>query len=79
MLGITGLFVFSLALYPMIGKSYFPRTDPSQFVISVKAPSGTRLEITDQLVGQVEDTRPLGRASARSQNHRLEYRHHAWL
>jgi multidrug efflux pump subunit AcrB len=41
-LGITGLFVFSLALYPMIGKAYFPRTDPSQFVISVKAPTGTR-------------------------------------
>ena len=54
-LGITGLFLLSLALYPMIGKSYFPRTDPSQFVISVKAPSGTRLELTDQLVGQVED------------------------
>jgi multidrug efflux pump subunit AcrB len=53
-LGITGLFVFSLALYPMIGKSYFPRTDPSQFVMSVKAPSGTRLEITEQLIGQVE-------------------------
>jgi multidrug efflux pump subunit AcrB len=53
--GITGLFVLSLALYPMIGKSYFPRTDPSQFVINVKAPSGTRLELTDKLIGQVED------------------------
>jgi len=54
-IGITGLFVFSLALYPLIGQAYFPRSDPSQFVISVKAPSGTRLELTDQLVGQVED------------------------
>ncbi len=55
-LGITGLFVFSLALYPMIGKAYFPRTDPSQFVISVKAPSGTRLELTEQAwSGRVED------------------------
>ena len=53
-LGITGLFVLSLALYPMIGKSYFPRTDPSQFVISMKAPSGTRLELTEDLVGKVE-------------------------
>lgn len=53
--GITGLFVFSLALYPMIGKSYFPRTDPGQFVISVKAPSGTRLELTEKAVAQVED------------------------
>jgi multidrug efflux pump subunit AcrB len=54
-LGITGLFVLSLALYPVLGKSYFPRTDPSQFVVSVKAPSGTRLEITEKLIGQVED------------------------
>jgi HAE1 family hydrophobic/amphiphilic exporter-1 len=53
--GITGLFVLSLALYPLIGKAYFPRTDPSQFVVSVKAPSGTRLELTDHLVAQVED------------------------
>ena len=54
-LGITGIFILSLGLYPLIGKAYFPRTDPGQFVISVKAPSGTRLELTDQLVGQVED------------------------
>jgi hydrophobic/amphiphilic exporter-1 (mainly G- bacteria), HAE1 family len=54
-LGITGIFVLSLALYPLIGKAYFPRTDPGQFVISLKAPSGTRLELTDQLVGRVED------------------------
>ncbi len=51
---ITGLFIASLGLFPLIGKSYFPRTDPSQFLINVKAPSGTRLELTDQLVGQVE-------------------------
>jgi multidrug efflux pump subunit AcrB len=52
---ITCTFVVSLLLYPLIGKSYFPRTDPSQFVINVKAPSGTRIELTDKLVGQVED------------------------
>jgi multidrug efflux pump subunit AcrB len=52
---ILGLFVLSLSLYPLVGKSYFPRTDPSQFVINLKAPSGTRLELTDKLVGQVED------------------------
>jgi multidrug efflux pump subunit AcrB len=53
-LGITGLFVLSIALYPMIGKSYFPRTDPGQFVVSMKAPSGTRLELTEDLVEKVE-------------------------
>jgi multidrug efflux pump subunit AcrB len=53
-LGITGLFVLSLALYPLIGKAYFPRTDPGQFVINLKAPTGTRIERTDQLVERVE-------------------------
>jgi HAE1 family hydrophobic/amphiphilic exporter-1 len=53
-LGITGIFILSLGLYPLVGKSYFPRTDPAQFVINLKAPTGTRLEITDQVVNQVE-------------------------
>jgi len=53
-LGITGIFVLSLGLYPLIGEAYFPRTDPGQFVINLKAPTGTRIENTDQLVQQVE-------------------------
>ena len=53
-LGITGLFLFSLALYPLIGKAYFPRTDPGQFIINLKAPTGTRIERTDQLIERVE-------------------------
>ena len=52
--GITGIFILSLGLYPFVGRAYFPRTDPSQFVINLKAPTGTRLEVTDKLVGQVE-------------------------
>ena len=54
-LSILGIFLVSLAIYPFIGKAFFPRTDPSQFVINVKAPSGTRLELTNELVGQVEE------------------------
>ena len=27
-----------------LGRAYFPRTDPGQFVINVKMPSGTRIE-----------------------------------
>lgn len=53
-LGISGLFLLSLALYPLVGKAYFPRTDPGQFVLNLKAPTGTRIESTDQLVSQVE-------------------------
>jgi len=54
-LGITGIFILSLGLYPFIGEAYFPRTDPGQFVINLKAATGTRIELTDQLVQQVEE------------------------
>lgn len=43
------------ALLPLVQISYFPRTDPGQFVINLKAPSGTRLEDTTALIGKVED------------------------
>jgi multidrug efflux pump subunit AcrB len=53
--GLAGVSVLCLGLYPLLGVAYFPRTDPGQFVISVKAPSGTRVEATEQYVQQVED------------------------
>ncbi|HZI33415.1 MAG TPA: efflux RND transporter permease subunit, partial [Candidatus Binatia bacterium] len=43
-LGLLGVSGLSLGLYPLVGVSYFPKTDPGQFVINVKAPTGTRLE-----------------------------------
>ncbi len=45
----------SFLLYPLLGVAFFPRTDAGQFVINLKAPSGTRLEITSQEVEKVED------------------------
>lgn len=51
---ILGLFAVSLVLYPLIGTAYFPRTDPGQFVINLKAPTGTRIENTEKLIAQVE-------------------------
>ncbi len=53
-IGITGVFILSLGFFPFIGKAYFPRTDPGQFVINLKAPTGTRLENTDKIITQVE-------------------------
>src|SRR5271165_3358351 len=50
----AGILVVFVLCFPSLGKSYFPRTDPGQFVINVKAPSGTRLELTDQYIAQVE-------------------------
>jgi multidrug efflux pump subunit AcrB len=48
-------FVLSLGLYPLIGLAFFPRTDAGQFTISLKAPTGTRIELTNEYVAKVED------------------------
>jgi HAE1 family hydrophobic/amphiphilic exporter-1 len=53
--GLAGISLLTLSLYPALGVSFFPRTDPGQFVINMKAPPGTRLEITNQYVNRVED------------------------
>ncbi len=53
-LSVAGVFLVSLSLYPLLGISFFPRTDPGQFVINLKAPTGTRIELTDQYVRRVE-------------------------
>jgi HAE1 family hydrophobic/amphiphilic exporter-1 len=53
--GLVGVSLLSFALYPLLGIAFFPRTDPGQFVINVKAPSGTRIEVSEQYIKQVED------------------------
>jgi HAE1 family hydrophobic/amphiphilic exporter-1 len=54
-LGFLALFLLSFLLYPLVGLSFFPRTDAGQFVINVKAPTGTRLEVTESYVKKVEN------------------------
>jgi multidrug efflux pump subunit AcrB len=55
-LGAFGVvFVLTLGLFPLIGLSFFPRTDAGQFVINLKAPTGTRLAVTNNEVAKVED------------------------
>src|SRR5258707_48596 len=53
--GLAGFSLLSLSLYPALGVSLFPRTDPGQFVINMKAPPGSRLEVTNEYVKRVED------------------------
>lgn len=48
-------FFASFVLIPFVGVSFFPRTDAGQFVINVKAPTGTRIELTNDYVKRVED------------------------
>jgi multidrug efflux pump subunit AcrB len=52
--GILGVCLLSFSLFPALGVSFFPRTDPGQFVLNLKAPSGTRLELTEDYVQRVE-------------------------
>lgn len=52
---LSGAFVASLAIYPLVGLAFFPRTDAGQFTINLKVPTGTRLEVTEQYVAKVED------------------------
>jgi HAE1 family hydrophobic/amphiphilic exporter-1 len=53
--GLVGISLLSFSLYPLMGVAFFPRTDPGQFVINVKAPSGTRIEVSEQYIKRVED------------------------
>jgi hydrophobic/amphiphilic exporter-1 (mainly G- bacteria), HAE1 family len=54
-LALTGVFLASLAIYPLTGLAFFPKTDAGQFTINLKVPTGTRIEITDEYVAKVED------------------------
>lgn len=47
-------FAASLSLAPSLGLSFFPRTDAGMFVINVKAPSGSRISVTENEVAKVE-------------------------
>jgi multidrug efflux pump subunit AcrB len=53
--GFAVFVILSFLLSPFLGRAYFPRTDPGQFVINVKAPTGTRVELTDQYIARVEE------------------------
>jgi len=51
---LMGVFVLSLALGPLLGVSFFPRTDAGQFTINLKAPTGARIELTNDYVAKIE-------------------------
>jgi len=54
-LGLTGVSLLCFSMYPLLGVSFFPRTDPGQFVINLKAPTGSRIELTESYVKKLED------------------------
>jgi multidrug efflux pump subunit AcrB len=52
---ILGLCGASLLLLSGVDLAFFPRTDAGQFVINIKAASGTRIEVTEAEVRRVEE------------------------
>ena len=51
----AGMALLLAVTLPFLGRAYFPRTDPGQFVINVRMPSGSRIEVSDQYIARVED------------------------
>jgi multidrug efflux pump subunit AcrB len=51
---LGGVTLIIVVMFPFLGRAYFPRTDPGQFVINVRMPSGTRLEDSDRYIARVE-------------------------
>ncbi len=48
------LFLLTLVPFSFLGRELFPRLDQGQFTIFVRAPSGTRIETTEAILGGVE-------------------------
>ncbi len=51
----AGVVLLLLVTLPFMGRAYFPRTDPGQFIINVRMPSGTRLEVGNEYIAKVEN------------------------
>ena len=47
--------------FPLLDFSFFPRTDPGQFMMNLKLPSGTRIGLTEEEVAKVEGSGPARR------------------
>ena len=55
-LSLAGLtFIGALALFPLVGVSFFPKAEKPQLRITVSLPKGSNLDATDQAVTYVEE------------------------
>ncbi|HVX56622.1 MAG TPA: efflux RND transporter permease subunit, partial [Candidatus Saccharimonadales bacterium] len=52
---LGGCLVLLVVSFPFLGRAYFPRTDPGQFIINLRMPAGTRLEVSNDYVAKVEN------------------------
>jgi multidrug efflux pump subunit AcrB len=53
---VTALFIVSMLGARLIGTELFPRTDAGQFIVNLRTPPGSRIEVTEGLAKEVEAT-----------------------
>lgn len=53
--GFAIVFLGTIGLSPFLGLAFFPQTDAGQFVVTFKAPSGTKLSATEEETAKLED------------------------
>ena len=60
--GIFGIiFIYATVSAPRNGMEFFPPSEPQEFVLNIKAPVGTTLQVSDKYVNDLEDiVRPYG-------------------
>jgi multidrug efflux pump subunit AcrB len=52
---LIGIFVvFSVSLAPMLNRQFFPSSDRNQFIVELKLPEGTHLDVTEAMTGKLE-------------------------
>ncbi len=54
LIGAVTAFIISLALFPLVGVSFFPKAEKPQFIININTPEGTTIEQTEKIARQVE-------------------------
>ena len=52
---LAGNVLLLAVLFPFLGRAYFPRTDPGQFIINVHMPAGSRLSVSNDYIARVEN------------------------
>ncbi|MHB8418451.1 MAG: efflux RND transporter permease subunit [Myxococcales bacterium] len=56
LLAVLAGFIACCGLVPFIGSEFFPATDESTITLHVRAPIGTRIEVSDEIFGRIEKT-----------------------
>jgi len=51
---LSAAFVITLGAYRLLGTELFPRTDAGQFIVNLRTPRGSRIEVTEALTEKIE-------------------------